>query len=476
MKITQKFLLFGLVPVAAQAAICLQMFALLRSVEFYAEQEAKQSLISRKLAESISQSVEVAVGVGAYANYQAEGTAAFLQIASDRLEKRMNELLDLAKDDPETLADVKKMAEFGRNSKDQYLALKGADPIGTSTVMKSINDDAFKNGQTFVRRARSITKILEREDARLKQTREKSKAKRGEVKRLIWVELALCICILITFYFLFRYDFGRRFSYLLQIASELALDKPQTRTISGTDELGELSKALNDAAQTRREATSQKQMLFQMVTHDLRSPLMAACVLVDTILNDSSGVAEQRQKRLENLEKSLQRVVGLTNDLLTIEKLSAGAIELRRVKADFKETIDQSIDTVLPLAEQNQCTIVNHSPSLLVSIDEDRVLQVLVNLLANAIKFSPANAKVDVTATIDGDFMRVEVLDRGSGITGTDLQKIFSPFQQGDTSNVASGFGLGLAIAKLLVALHDGEIGAQSRPGGGTIFWFSLRI
>jgi signal transduction histidine kinase len=476
LKITQKFLLFGLVPVIAQACICIQMFSQLRNVEFYAEQEAKQSLIARKLAEVISQSMEVAVATGSYAHYQVQFTAKYLQLASQRMESRLKELIDLAKDDPETLADVQQMATFGKDTKDRYMAITLPDYSEAHKNMRSMNDDAFKTGELFIHRVRRVTRMLEREGERLERTRQQSKAKRAEIKMLIWAELALCIGILILFYVVFRLDFGRKFNALLQNARDLAVDKPASQMVSGSDELSELSKALTDAAETRREATAQKQMLFQMVTHDLRSPLMAASVIVDTLLHDTSGAEEQRKKRLNNIERSLQQVVGLTNDLLTIEKLSAGGVELRRVKVDFRETIDQAIEIVQPISEKNQIQIANYSPSIICSVDEDRVLQVLVNLLSNSIKFSPAAALIDVTAKVEGKYLRVEVLDRGSGISEESLQKLFSPFQQGATGKSAAGFGLGLAISKLLVGLHGGEINANVRPGGGTIFWFTLAI
>jgi signal transduction histidine kinase len=97
-------------------------------------------------------------------------------------------------------------------------------------------------------------------------------------------------------------------------------------------------------------------------------------------------------------------------------------------------------------------------------------------LLANAIKFSPPGAAVEVAATIDSNRLRVEVKDRGPGIDEKQIQKLFNPFQQGDDSKTAGGFGLGLAIAKSLVELHDGSIGARARAGGGTIFWYTLRL
>jgi signal transduction histidine kinase len=277
-------------------------------------------------------------------------------------------------------------------------------------------------------------------------------------------------------YLLFRFDFGKRFNALMSIARDLAIDKQPSIRVTGKDELAELSTALLRASDARLEAVAEKQMLYQMVTHDLRSPLMAASIVVDALLRELASLNAEVVDRLHSLERSLKTVVGLTNDLLTVEKLSAGGLEITRVKADFRDTIAQAIEMVTPLADCKSCRINNQSPSLLVLIDEDRILQVTVNLLSNAIKFSPQSGEVDVTAAVQDNWLRVEILDRGPGIEEKDSQRLFNPFQQGARAYKAGGFGLGLTIARLLVELHGGNIGAMPRPGGGSIFWYTLRL
>jgi len=168
--------------------------------------------------------------------------------------------------------------------------------------------------------------------------------------------------------------------------------------------------------------------------------------------------------------------VGLTDDLLTVEQHSAGRLELKRVRVDFKETITHAMEIVQPLADKKDCRLVNQSTSLLIYVDEDRIVQVLVNLLANAIKFSPADSLVEVTADLVARSLHVKVMDRGVGVSEEEIQQLFNPFKQSSTTDKSSGFGLGLAIAKLLVELHGGEIGALPRTGGGTVFWFTLAL
>jgi signal transduction histidine kinase len=478
LKIAQKFLVFGLVPALAQAFICVQMFSLLNTVEYYNDREAKQIMIYRKLVAAMGKLVEMGVAARAYLNTPNDDLAHLVEKSSDGVDAIFEELRSLTSDDPATHADIEQLIKIGAGSQTQFLSFKeslGQTTASTSAIT-SENVEAFRSGRVFIGRMRQANKILDRETKQLEETGAKIKANREEVKKFIWAELFLSTGFIAVLYLLFRYDFAKRFSSLLEIARDLSMDVAPSKTISGADELSELSRALVAAAEARQEAVAQKQMLFQMVTHDLRSPLMAASLVVQTLLRQVTESAEQRQKRLESLEKSLLRVVGLTNDLLTVEQLSAGGLEITRVRVDFQETIDQAIETVQPLADQNKCRLINQSPSLLVSIDEDRILQVTVNLLANAIKFSPAGKEVAVTAAIENNWLRVEVMDRGPGINDKDIQRLFNPFQQGNDGQNSAGFGLGLAIAKMLVDLHGGNIGARSRPGGGTIFWYTLRI
>jgi signal transduction histidine kinase len=478
-KITQKFLLFGLIPALVQVVILAQLFFYLGAVKDYAEQEVQQSLVARTLVSAVAQSMELALALGAYAAMPLDQTAKNMQVASESVDKAFAELLTVTKNDPTTYAEIKQMMAIGSISKSEFFTFKHVETdegIENDSPIKNINMKKVKDSQKFIHRIRQLTKILDRQNARLEEIRSKQKQNRTAVERLVLAELVITIVGIAGAYIVFKYDFGRRFNDLLQIAQDLALDKPASQTISGGDELSELSEALITAAEARREAVSQKQMLFQMVTHDLRSPLMAASLVVDTLLRDNSATEEKKQIRLQGVERSLQRVVGLANDLLTIERLSAGGLEIDRTRVNFQETIEHAIETVQPLADQKKCELVNSSPKLAVSIDEDRVLQVIINLAANAIKFSPPGAQVEITAANEGSHLRVEVLDRGPGISDKDIKRLFNPFQQVSEGDKAVGFGLGLAIAKMLVDLHEGNIGARPRPGGGTIFWFTLRI
>ena len=132
-----------------------------------------------------------------------------------------------------------------------------------------------------------------------------------------------------------------------------------------------------------------------------------------------------------------------------------------------------------PLANEKGLALTGEAPlDLELPLDRPRVIQVLTNLVANAIKFTPAGGAVEVTAGVDGDRMRVTVRDTGVGIPANELSKLFQRFSQLDMSvtRQSGGTGLGLSICKALVEAHGGEIGVTSEPGTGSTFWFALPL
>jgi signal transduction histidine kinase len=478
-KITQKFLLFGLISSLAQAVIGYTLFIVLSKVETLAAQEAQQSEIARTLVVAVAKSVEVAIAASTYAATSFDEAGLRVDETTKQADKVYSNLLTLTRDDPTTHAEIEQFIQLGNDSKKEFLIYKGVTPaenIDNDSPVKNIQLGKLQYARRFMQHINSLNKILDRQNARLNQIRIEQQQQRPWVVRLVIIELIVGFVIIATLYIVFRYDFGRRFNNLLSIANDLALDRPPSKIVSGGDELSELSDALVTAADARREAVAQKQLLFQMVTHDLRSPLMAASLVVDTLLRDDKSTEEKKLNRLQSVERSLLRVVGLANDLLTVERLSAGGLEINRTRSDLWDTIENAIESVQPLAQQKQILLANNAPNLTVSIDEDRILQVIVNLVANAIKYSPSGQTVEISAAVDGNRLRVEVLDRGPGISEKDIKRLFNPFQQVSEGDKAIGFGLGLTIAKMLVELHEGKIGASARPGGGTIFWFNIRL
>jgi PAS domain S-box-containing protein len=231
----------------------------------------------------------------------------------------------------------------------------------------------------------------------------------------------------------------------------------------------------------RKEVERMKQEFVQMISHDLRTPLMS----VQTDLNLLEAgvvdpVSEKIQKRLAGADKNVSYVIELINSLLDIERLNAGELQLELSEFVVDDVLIRAVDTVKPLAERGKVKVrfTRSQETLRVCADERRVLQVSINLLSNAVKFSPPESTITVSIAPEGEFCKVAVADQGRGIPKEALDKIFDRFRQVEQADasVKGGSGLGLAICKAIVNEHGGELTVRSEVGRGSTFEFSLPL
>jgi len=193
-----------------------------------------------------------------------------------------------------------------------------------------------------------------------------------------------------------------------------------------------------------------------------------------------SGKLDQEAKKLvERADKASARMSLLINDLLDIEKIRAGQLELQKAQIMTGELFDLALDTVLALSQQKQIEIrLQGQLEMEVSADPDRIAQVLVNLIGNAIKFSPEKSTIVLEAEATGQFVKIRVKDQGRGIPREKLQEIFKEFAQVEERDAREkgGSGLGLTICKALVEMHGGSIWAENNANNeaGTSFIFTL--
>jgi len=253
-------------------------------------------------------------------------------------------------------------------------------------------------------------------------------------------------------------------------------------TTSSTEDKGKVFCVLHDISERKAAQRIRKQMV-QMVTQELRSPLTDLRSTYKTMKAAAKTVAdlnERGERFLSAAETNSGRMLRLIDDLLDIENLEAGVLDLEQISTDLVPLLDQSIDSVLMLANQKQIALVNASAgtSMVASVDPHRIVQVLVNLLSNAIKFSPAGGTVTLRLEPDRAFVEIAVIDQGRGIPAHLLSDVFNRFQQvhrGDATE-KGGSGLGLAICKSLIELHGGKISVLSELGKGSVFLIKLPV
>ena len=216
------------------------------------------------------------------------------------------------------------------------------------------------------------------------------------------------------------------------------------------------------------------------VSHELRTPLTSIGGSLGLVLGGIGGeLSPKAEKLLTIAHKNSQRLNILINDLLDIDKLTAGKLRFEAAPVFLPKLLQDAIEHNQPVATQHAITLnVVSCPPVHLLVDAARIQQVLTNLLSNAIKFSPANAEVSLAAEITDERVRISVQDQGPGISDVDQQRLFQRFSQLDqnTEQVKSGTGLGLAISREIVLQSGGEIGVSSCPGEGATFWLELPL
>jgi len=218
-----------------------------------------------------------------------------------------------------------------------------------------------------------------------------------------------------------------------------------------------------------------------VVSHELRTPLAVVIGNLELLSDDRFWKLEPQQANFVSAASTnSHRLLHLINDILDFSKLENANLPMTRSPNELGEVIRQAAENLRRLFEEREINLRISIPDdlPLAEIDEQRIAQVLTNLISNAIKFSPAGAPVELSVTHDGETATVRVKDQGEGIRREDMAKLFRKFSQLDSKSTrkAGGTGLGLAISKGLVEAHGGSIWAESEPGQGSSFVFTLPL
>ncbi len=239
----------------------------------------------------------------------------------------------------------------------------------------------------------------------------------------------------------------------------------------------EREKAAESAAREQGEHD-----LLNTVSHDLRTPLTAIKTGVSGLLAGDAPRPPAELRLLQNIDRSTERLILLVNDLLDMARLRAGRITLAREQLDLAELIHEAATTLRPLVEARNQTLTVVLPAetaatLVAEGDRRRLEQALLNILYNANKYTPPGGAITVGATPEAGAVRVWVRDSGPGIAPADQRRIFERFYVAPGAGSRhDATGLGLAIAQSLVELHGGQIGVESRPGAGSLFYFTVPV
>lgn len=257
--------------------------------------------------------------------------------------------------------------------------------------------------------------------------------------------------------------------------------------IKSNDELGMLGKQFNEMGDKLNELDQMKQDFVSSVTHELRSPLGAIESYIKMMKKTAESDENIRAKWGECLDRVYSNTMRLSrfiNDLLDIAKIERGKMEIKQVPVNFYEIANEIIDFLKPKADEKSISLFTDIPAglPLVFADPERIRQILINLVSNAVKFTRENGSVSLSVVsgkkID-NMITFVVSDTGIGIAAESKNKIFTKFSQVHSAKnemSVKGTGLGLAIVKALVEGHGGKVWFESEPDKGTKFYFTLPI
>jgi len=214
------------------------------------------------------------------------------------------------------------------------------------------------------------------------------------------------------------------------------------------------------------------------ISHELRTPLASLKALIETLREGALEDPQAAQQFLQSMETEVDAMVQMVQELLDLARLETGQTSLNVVPTAVEALIAQPVERMRPQASRAGLHLEVALPSGLPAVlaDAERIRQVVMNLLHNAIKFTPPGGQIEVSARVEGEEVIVSVRDTGIGISPQDLPRIFERFYRADHARSGDGTGLGLAIAKHIVQSHGGRIWAESVEGQGSVFSFSLPI
>lgn len=254
-------------------------------------------------------------------------------------------------------------------------------------------------------------------------------------------------------------------------------DLEQQVPVTSQDELGRLAEAFNQMSQEVARANHLRRQMTADIAHDLRTPLTVVGGYIESMRD---GVLQPTHERLALIYTEIERLQHMVSDLRMLSQADAGELSMHLQPIAPAALLEQAARRYQHQAEQIQVSLKLETPKDLpvVSVDEARMMQVLDNLLSNALRFTPTGGQISLSASKNQGTVQIVVTDTGSGIPTEDLPNIFTRFYRADqTRSGDSGeSGLGLSIAKALVTAHGGEIRAESEPGEGTRVTISLPV
>jgi len=394
-----------------------------------------------------------------------------LAIENFRILKKEIPALDaLTIDDPakqDVWNDLSKFVGYGSEQLEKTIGTSAQD------AQKKLSDmaaDVARAGDLYAR----IGPLLSDDLRQLSEIQLQQESFRSKVQAFIFWAIPINLAMYLGLLWVFTLRITRRLNIVVDNARKLPGREVLHNKVSGSDEIASLDALLHQAAADLADADEQRESMMDIVSHDIRSPLITVetslCRLEQAL---PANLEEKAASCIKSVRGNVNRVLRLADDLLTVGNLDDNTIELELANCQLRSLAQDAVDSIVGLAQLKNISIKVDCPDLTFNIDERRMMQVLINLLSNAIKFSPKGSKVCIGGRKVKGGVQIFVEDEGKGMDAGTASKIFEKYVSG-AGQTEKAFGLGLAICKLIVTAHGGTLSVDSEPGRGSTFFIFL--
>ncbi len=320
-----------------------------------------------------------------------------------------------------------------------------------------------------------VESLLADDLQQLSDTQKEQEGFRSKVQNFIFWAIPINLAIYyLSFLWFFTFRITRRLNVVVDNARKLPGREALQQEVRGSDEIASLDFLLHQAARELAKADEKREGMMDIVAHDIRSPLVSVETSLSLLENAlPSNLDEQALSCLKSVRGNVNRVLRLADDLLTLDNLDDNTIELKLADCQLLRLAQDAADSIASLAQAKDISIKVDCPDLTINIDEGRMMQVLINLLGNAIKFSPKDSTICIGGRKVKGGLQIFVEDEGKGMDAEAASKIFDKYVTG-AGQTEKAFGLGLAICQLIVTAHGGTINVDSELGRGSTFFIFL--
>lgn len=305
----------------------------------------------------------------------------------------------------------------------------------------------------------------------------RQKSLRGAIIALLLVGLVGNILLAVAMARFFSAAITSRLALMIDNTERFKRGGELNATFTGVDEIAKLDQSFHSMAEEVAEAQRMKQTFVAMISHDLRTPLTSVNGYLSLLGEGIYGeIPDAVKVGAGKAERNVGRLIRLINDLLDLEKMEAGKMQMSPKPIYIENSIEKSIESVQEFADSHKVPLKMEETDLEVLADPDRIVQVLINLISNAVKFSPQGEAVEISAKATETLVEVSVQDHGRGVPEKYRTTIFEKYKQVEKEDGTKkgGTGLGLPICKMIVEQLGGQIGVESEDGKGSRFWFTL--